>query len=71
MDGGEGVQVGHRELQAPPPQILVHTDHTSQRGRATECIGPRLRDKQSDRDKDRQTESRIEFERGGAKEETS
>jgi len=42
VDGGKSIQVGHWELQASSPQVLVHQDHPRQGGGATEGIGPRL-----------------------------
>lgn len=42
VNGGQGVQVCHGELQAALPQVVVHVHHTTQRGGAAEGVGPRL-----------------------------
>lgn len=42
VNGGQGVQVSHGELQAALPQVVVHVHHAAQRGGAAEGVGPRL-----------------------------
>lgn len=42
VNGGQSVQVCHRELQAALPEVVVHVHHATQRGSAAEGIGPWL-----------------------------
>lgn len=45
VDGRQGVQVGHRELDAFPLQLLVNVNHAGQVGAASEGVGPGLQQK--------------------------